>query len=251
MLGGRSNKSESLFSPQAHLTAKVNGAKQSSQHFPTATRGLNQDCTTLRGSSFPFPSFSSYCRKLGEEEELKSVWFCDSSLQAGASEWERYKFMTDVHPFPALIINAQTPPASSGEDERQKTVRNALRLRGMLCRYKVCSFGYRPKTFKKNEILPSFISMSWNLSCLAVTALHVPIRTERSHQSPEVFIWLRYHWALWNTLGLQFMHHLTRVHAAFHPKWLLRVDKPRNCFLPGKVFYSTMGVQQIGNYNSL
>lgn len=141
MLGGQSNKSESLFSPQAHLTAKVNGAKQSSQHLPTAT--------TLRGSSFPFPSFSSYCRKLGEEEELKSVWFSHSSLQAGASEWERYKFMTDVHPFPALIINAQTPPASSGEDERQKTVRNALRLRGMLCRYKVCSFGYRPKTFKK------------------------------------------------------------------------------------------------------
>lgn len=52
MLGGQSNKPESLFSPQAHLTARVNGAKQSSQHFPTATRGLNQDYTALRGAVF-------------------------------------------------------------------------------------------------------------------------------------------------------------------------------------------------------
>lgn len=71
MLGGQSNKSERLFSPQAHLTVKVNGAKQSSQHFPTATKGLNQDYTTLRGSCFP--SFPSLGRNLGKEEELKSV----------------------------------------------------------------------------------------------------------------------------------------------------------------------------------
>lgn len=71
MLGGQSSKSESLFSPRAHLTAKVNGAKQSSQHFPAASQGLDQDYTTLRGSCFP--SFSSFCRNLGKEEELKSV----------------------------------------------------------------------------------------------------------------------------------------------------------------------------------
>lgn len=115
MLGGQSNKSESLFSPQAHLTAEVNGAKQSSQHFPAATKGLNQDYTTPGGSCFP--SCSSLCRNLGKEEELKSVKFSDSSFQAGPPEW-------GVHPFPALIINVQAPPASNGQDE--KAVRIAL-----------------------------------------------------------------------------------------------------------------------------
>lgn len=74
-------------------------------------------------------------------------WF----LIPGWGIWVRKKdiFMRGVHLFPALIITAQTPPASRGEDERQKTVRNALRLGGMFCRYKVCSSDYWPKTFKK------------------------------------------------------------------------------------------------------
>lgn len=95
--------------------------------------------------------------------------------------------------------------------------------------------------------------MSWSKrSFLAATGLHVAIRTERSHQSSEVCIWLKYRWglgeytwfAIYGITSPGFMQH-------FILNGPLEVDKPRNCFLSGKVFYSAVWVQQIGNYNSL